>query len=128
VDVIAEAKELKKGDHILYNGEILRLAKKEVVVYGTHSHTKLKLYLKGLTGGGEKVLNFFHGERVEKLDIIRKTGQVLSKGPDSVQIMDTHSFETLDGIVDKNLLEELQEGDEVIFINHNNWVKVLEKK
>ena len=123
---IAEAKELRKGDYILHNSDILRINKKEIVVYGTHSHSKLKFYAKAVTGGAEKILTFAHSDKVDILNIIRKTGQVLATQP--LQIMDSHSFETLDAEAPQDIIDSLQPNDEVIFITHNNWVRILEKK
>ena len=39
---MTEAKDLRKGDYIFYNDELLRVVKKEIVAYGTHSHSKTK--------------------------------------------------------------------------------------
>ena len=69
-----------------------------------------------------------HHDNVEGLDITRKTGQVLSKSPTSVQIMDSHSYETLEAQADEQVMSQISEGDEIIFIDYNNTVKVLEKK
>lgn len=125
---MALASDLEKGKYFMYNGEIYRVVRKEVVAYGTHSHTKLKLYIQDLEGKGEKVINLSHNDRVDILDIIKKTAQVVSKTPTSIQIMDMHSYETFDAEIDPNLKNQIKEGDEVIFINYNNMVKVLEKK
>ncbi len=66
---MAAASELKKGDYFKHNNEILRLIRKELVAYGTHSHSKLKLYVKALGKKGEKTINLHHTDKVEILDI-----------------------------------------------------------
>lgn len=125
---MTEAKDLKKGNYIKYNNEVLRVIKKEVVVYGTHSHSKTKLFVQGLINKGEKSINLNHHDQVEELDIIRKSAQVLSKSADKVQIMDSHSYETIDASADEELLNELNEGDEVTFIEVEGNARILEKR
>lgn len=125
---MATASELKKGDYFRHNNEILKVIRKEVVVYGTHSHSKLKLYVQALNKKGEKAINLHHTDKVEILDIIRKSAQVISKLPDKVQIMDSVSFETLDANADEELINEINEGDEVTFIDLEGNIKILEKR
>jgi translation elongation factor P/translation initiation factor 5A len=125
---MAVASDLEKGKYFLFKGEIHKVLRKEVVAYGTHSHTKIKLYIQDLEGKGEKVINLAHTDRVDMVDIVKKTAQVISKNTDNVQIMDAVSYETFDAEVDDDLKKLLSEGDHVIFINYNNLVKVLEKK
>ncbi|MFH0868487.1 MAG: hypothetical protein V1831_04185 [Candidatus Woesearchaeota archaeon] len=125
---MALASELKKGSYFIYHGEPVCVVRKEIVVCGTHCHSKLKLFIQGLNKKGERSINMQHIDKVEVLDIIKKTGQIISKSADKVQIMDTVSYETLDAIAPKELIDELNEGDEVIFVNLNENNQILEKK
>lgn len=125
---MVEAKDMEKGSHILYNNEIWRVLRKEVIVVGTHSHSKTKLILKNLFGGGEKTLILAHHDKVEELDIKRKVGQLIAKLDNKVQVMDSFSYETFDAEIEPQLFDELSEGDEVIFVNYKGTAKVLEKK
>lgn len=125
---MTEAKELKQGNYIKLNNEIVRVVRKEVVACGTHSHSKTKLFVQGLFSKGEKSVNMSHHDNVETVEIIKKEGQVISKLPNQVQIMDSTSFETFDADLDKELLEELNEGDSVTFINFEKGTRVLEKR
>lgn len=122
------AKELKPGKYIKINNEILKVTRKEVVAYGTHSHSKTKLFIQGLFTKGEKSINLNHHDNVEVVDIIRKEGQIISKLADKVQIMDKVTYETVDADVDKDLLAELNEGDTVTFINFEGKCSILEKR
>jgi len=125
---MTEAKELRAGDYIKLNNEILKVVRKEVVAYGTHSHSKTKLFVQGLFSKGEKSVNLNHHDNVEMVDIVRKEGQVIARLPDKVQVMDSVSYETVDVDVDDELLEELNEGDTVTFINFEGKSKVIEKR
>ena len=57
---MALAHELDRGKYFMHNNEIFQVNRKEVVAYGTHSHTKLKLHIQALSGGGEKLINLSH--------------------------------------------------------------------
>ncbi|MAH02023.1 hypothetical protein CMO87_02220 [Candidatus Woesearchaeota archaeon] len=125
---MSSASELKKGSYFIYNNEPVRVNRKEVIVYGTHSHSKLKLFIQGLNKKGEKSINLHHTDKVETVDITRKTGQVISKTNDKVQIMDNVSYETLDASAFEELHNELNEGDQVIFVDLNGDIQIIEKK
>jgi translation initiation factor 5A len=124
---MATASELGKGSCFEYKGEPVRVMKKEVVVYGTHSHSKLKLYCRPVFGGGEKIVTFAHEDKVEILDIKKKSGTVIAKLGNRVQIMDGHTYETLDAEIEPELLDELKEGDQIIFVDYKGEVRVIEK-
>jgi translation initiation factor 5A len=125
---MASASELKKGSYFIHNGEPVCVVRKEIVVYGTHSHSKLKLFIQGLNKKGERSINMHHTDKVEIVDITRKTGQVISKADNSLQIMDDVSYETLDATVPEELLDKLNEGDNVIFIEFKGNIQIIGKK
>ena len=85
---MAIASDLDKGNYFIYNGEPVRVVRKEVVSVGTHSHTKLKFYVQGLREKGERTVILQHSDRVDKMEIMRKQGQIISKSSSKVQIMD----------------------------------------
>ena len=122
------ASELDKGNYFIYNGEPVRVVRKEVVSVGTHSHTKLKFYIQGLREKGERTVILQHSDRVDKIDIMRKQGQIISKSNSKVQIMDSVTYETLDSNVPPELDEELNEGDYVTFVDLNGKVEILDKR
>ena len=125
---MANASELTKGSYFLVSNEPVVVTRKEVVAYGTHSHSKLKIFYKPMEGGGEKSITIGHADKVELLSIIRKTGQVIAKLPDKIQIMDSKSYETFDAIAEPELFSNISENDEVIFVDFNGVVRVLEKR
>lgn len=122
------ASDLEKGNYFLYNGEPVRVARKEVISVGTHSHTKLKFYVQGLRDKGEKTVIFSHSDKVEKMDVIRKQGQIISKASNKVQLMDAVSYETLDANIPPELADEVNEGDNVTFVELNGTVEILDKR
>lgn len=125
---MSTAQELQKGNYFIYNNEPVRVLRKEVIVVGTHSHSKLKFYIQGLNERGERTVTFHHTDKVETVEIIRKQGQVISKASNKVQLMDMVSYETLDTEVPSELFNELNENDQVTFVNINGNVQILEKR
>ena len=125
---MAIASDLDKGNYFIYSGEPVRVVRKEVVSVGTHSHTKLKFYVQGLREKGERTVILQHSDRVDKMDIMRKQGQIISKSIGKVQIMDSTSYETLDSNLPQELADEINEGDYVTFVDLNGKVEILDKR
>ena len=122
------AQELQRGTYFIYNNEPVRVLRKEVIVVGTHSHSKLKFYIQGLREKGEKTATFHHTDKVEVVDILRKLGQVIAKANNKMQIMDMLTYETLDANASSELFSELNEGDQVTFVELKGKVEILEKR
>ena len=122
------ASELERGNYFIHNGEPVRIVRKEVIVVGTHSHSKLKFYIQGLREKGERTVIFQHSDRVDKIDIMRKQGQIISKTGNKVQVMDAVSYETLDANIPPEFADELNEGDSVTFVELNGTIEILDKR
>ena len=122
------ATELERGNYFIYNGEPVRVLRREVIVVGTHSHSKLKFYIQGLREKGERTVTFQHSDRVEKMEIVRKQGQIISKSGNKVQLMDAVSYETLDSNLPQELADEVNEGDSVTFVDLNGKIEILDKR
>jgi translation elongation factor IF5A len=122
-----EVKHIKAGSYVLYKDQPFQVKKNQIVVTGTHSHTKNRLDMKGVFSDQNESIVFPPHERLEILEILRKKAQIISKSP-RLQIMDMVSYETVDAEADEKLLNELNEGDEVTYIEFNNARKVLEKR
>jgi len=122
------ASELERGNYFLINSEPVRVLRKEVIVVGTHSHSKLKFYIQGLREKGERTVTFQHSDRVEKIEIMRKQGQIISKSGNKVQLMDAVSYETFDSNLPQELSDDINEGDNVTFVELNGKVEILDKR
>ena len=125
---MTEAKDLRKGDYIFYNDELLRVVKKEIVAYGTHSHSKTKLFVTNIQGKKERSFNVTHHEQMQDANIRRLEGQVIAKMPDKIQVMDAVSYETFDAKVEPEMHSQINEGDSITFVNFEGSVTVLEKR
>ena len=102
--------------------------RKEVIVVGTHSHSKLKFYIQGLREKGERTVTFQHSDMVEKIEIMRKQGQIISKSGNKVQLMDAVSYETLDSNLPQELADDINEGDSITFVDLNGKIEILDKR
>lgn len=122
------ASELERGNYFIHNNEPVRVIRKEVIVVGTHSHSKLKFYIQGLREKGERTVIFQHSDRVDKIEIMRKQGQVILKTGNKVQLMDNVNYETLDSNLPSELISDINEGDTVTFIELNGRVEILDKR
>ena len=125
---MANASELKAGMYFLMNNEPVYVKRREVVAVGTHSHSKIKIYYTDIHGKGERTVNFGHTDRVDVIDIVKKSGQLLSKSQNKAQIMDMQTYETFDANAEAELLKSLNANDEVIFIDYNGNCQILEKR
>ncbi len=121
------ASGLERGNFFEYKGEVLQVLRRSLVNCGTHSHTKLVFTVCDIYGKKEREITMGHNDKVDMLDIIKKRANVLSKSNGFVQIMDAQSYETLDGTADPEIMDTLNEGDEVTFIEYKG-IKVLGKK
>ena len=122
-----EVKHIKAGSYIVYKDQPYQVKKNQIVVTGTHSHTKNRLDIKALFTDKNESIVFPPHERMEMAEILRKKAQVISKAS-NLQIMDMVSYETVDAEADEELMQELNEGDEVTYVEFNNMRKVLEKR
>ena len=125
---MSTAQEMERGTYFIYNNEPVRVVRREVIVVGTHSHSKLKFYIQGLNEKSERSLTFHHTDKVEIVEIFRKLGQIIAKTSDKIQLMDMVTYETLDAIAPPALFDELNDGDSVTFIEFKGNVEILEKR
>tara|TARA_Y100000310_G_scaffold345348_2_gene464003 strand:+ start:2217 stop:2594 length:378 start_codon:yes stop_codon:yes gene_type:complete len=121
-----EINQIKKGNYILHKDEVVIIKEIGLVVYGTHSHAKMKVTVGGVFSELNETFTLPLHHRVDKLDIIRKAAQLIALQGGSGQIMDNVSYETKDVEIPEGL--EVQEGDTVTFIEYGNKAKVLEKR
>ena len=123
-----EVKKLKKGNYILHKGEPYVVKEVQSVVTGTHTHTKVKLALHGLFSGVNESITMPPHDYVDELAIIRKHGQVISKNEDKVQVMDMFSYETLDADYHPDLVGNLNEGDEITYVDFGGSAFIVERR
>jgi translation elongation factor P/translation initiation factor 5A len=115
---MTSAEDLERGMFIVINNDIYKIIRKEVIACGTHSHSKTKLYVQHILGGGEKNFTFAHQDKVEVAEIENRVGQVISKGDNKLTVMDTTSYETLDVDASSAIIDGVKEGSTVFFFTY----------
>ena len=121
-----EIKRLKPGHYIIHKEQPHRVLKNQIVVTGTHSHTKNKLELQNMLNDKYETLTFPPHEHMDNVDIIRKKAQLLSMQENLAQIMDLVSYETFNAAI-KDGSDDLEEGDEVSYIEFQSNAFVIDK-
>ncbi len=114
---MAEAKDVRIGEYIIFNREPYKVKRKEIVTAGTHMHSKLKFIMQGLFSTGEKTSVFGHHDKVDIAELEMRSGQVISVSGGKCQIMDSRSYEVVD--VDVNPEISVQEGSNMMFVLYN---------
>ena len=123
---MVDIKKLKKGNYVVEEGEPYIIKDLQFVVYGTHSHTKAKIVMQSLFSGKIIETSKPLHDQMQEANIIRKCASIISKAEDKLQIMDAVSFETLDADIEKELLEQANENDQVTYIQFGKTSKVIE--
>ena len=114
---MAEAKDIKTGDWVMFNRQPFKVKRKEIVTAGTHMHSKSKLIMVSLFGGGEKAQVYGHHDKLDTVDIQHKLGQVISVSGNKCQIMDTKSYEVFDALTTEE--NPVSEGQSVLFVSYD---------
>lgn len=118
---------MKKGEFVVQDKEPYFVEKAKSVVVGSHSHTKMKIDVVNMFTGEKRALSVPTHEDFEKVEVIRKHGQFISKtGKDKGQVMDMKEYGVLDAEIKEGLT--LNEGDEVTFIDFKGRAMILEKR
>ncbi len=127
--MVVDAGSLKRGDYIDIEDEPFRILGTQSVVTSRHTHTKIKLEAVGMFSGNKKALSISHDEKFDKVDLIRKHGQLISKTVESTcQVMDLHDYSVLEASISEDLMGRLNEGDEVTYIDFKGRAKVLDSR
>ena len=81
---------------------------------GKHGSAKIRLAAIGIFTGSKKSYVGPSSSRIDVPNIDKRSGQVISISPMSVQIMDLENYETFEtSLVDSEIRERLQPGVEV---------------
>ncbi len=88
--------ELKKGSYIVIDGEPCRIVEMTRAKTGKHGSAKAHVVAIGVFTGQKKTLVAPVDTRVQTPVIEKRLAQVLADMGDSVQLMDSETFETFD--------------------------------
>lgn len=125
---IGEIGKLDEGSYIVVEEEPCRIVKRSTSSPGKHGHAKVKVYAVGLFDSQKRNFVKPSDAKVEIPIIERGTAQVLALMDGTAQLMDLSSYETFELSVPMKLRGELNEGDEVEYIQALGRKKIERKK
>jgi len=91
--VIGTVKDIKVGKYMIIDGVPCRVVSIDVSAPGKHGHAKVRITGIGIFNGEKKVFLGTSHATVEIPIITRTTAQIVSVSGDSVQLMDTNTYE-----------------------------------
>ena len=109
---LINAVEARSGSVIMVDGIACNVRSNDISKTGKHGHAKCRMEAVGVFTGKKKVITVPGHERFDVPLVVKKRGQVLSVGDDTVSVMDLESYETID-LPQANLEEPINEGDKV---------------
>ncbi|MDG6994819.1 MAG: translation initiation factor IF-5A [Nitrososphaerota archaeon] len=120
----------KEGSYIIIDGEPCRIVEYDKSKPGKHGAAKARVVGIGVFDGVKRSLVSPVSTNVEVPLIEKKSGQVVSLGPTSVQLMDLETFETFDVPMptDEEVKSKLGSGVEVEYWRVLGRTKIMRAK
>lgn len=118
---------LKVGDYVIFNEEPCVVNKKSVSA-AEGGDEKEKIYVEGLFDGQKRTFVSHLDDKVEVPIIEKGCAQILAIIGNSAQLMDLDSYETFELTIPLDFRGELEEGDEVEYIQALGRKKIERKK
>lgn len=109
------AGQLKVGNYILHDGEVYIVKSVEKSKAGKHGHAKARVGVENIESGNKKSLVLPGSDKVKSPVINKTIAQVLAVNPDSIQLMDSESYEVYETVIPDydEIGGELSSGDNV---------------
>ena len=122
------AKNLKKGNYIIADGEPCRVINVGHSKTGRHGSTKVRIEAVGIFDEKKRLI-LKPGAASLDVPIIQKgTAQVISVAGDVVQLMDLSDYSTFQTSIPDELKGKLQSGTEITYWKVENRVVIKEIK
>jgi len=112
---VIDATEMRVGTFLMLDGVAHQVKKMDVSKTGKHGHAKVRFEAVNIMSGKKKVQVIPGHDKFEVPMIDKRMAQVLSVSGDSVSVMDSESFESLDLVVPEGL--SVKDGDNVEYWN-----------
>ena len=114
---VIEATEMRVGTFLMIDGVAHQVKKMDISKTGKHGHAKVRYEAVSVMSGKKKVQVVPGHDKFEVPMIDKRAAQVLSVSGDSVSIMDSESFESLDLVVPEDLVGQISDGVSVEYWN-----------
>ncbi len=119
-----EVGDVSEGQIITIDEEPCRIKKVSSSMPGKHGHAKYSIEAEGIFDGKKRNLKEPSDSKVEVPNVEVKDGQVISLSGDSMQMMDLESYDTFEISIPEELQGELDEGDELKYIESSGRKKI----
>jgi len=123
---IINATEIRSGTNIIVDGVSCTVRNVDISKTGKHGHSKARIEAVGIIGGQKKVFVVPGHDKIEVPFVDKRKAQVLSIA-DTVNVMDSESFETFDVNCPEEIKEQLEETSNVEYWNVEGE-KVIKRK
>lgn len=124
---VVEIKTLKVGKYIVLGGEASKITSLSTSSPGKHGAAKARLEAVGIFDGQKRSIVKPVNTKVDIPIIDKRIGQVISILPDTIQLMDMETYETVDIQMpeEEDLKERIVEGVEVEYIVAMGNMKIM---
>ncbi len=119
-----EVGDVSEGQIITIDEEPCRVKKVSSSMPGKHGHAKYSIEAEGVFDGKKRNLKEPSDSKVEVPNVEVNDGQVISLSGDSAQLMDLSSYDTFEIAIPEELQGELEEGDELKYIESMGRKKI----
>jgi translation initiation factor 5A len=127
---MAKVGELKNGSYAIINGEPSQIVQIQKSKPGKHGSAKFRCTAISLFDGRKQSFVSSTSANIQIPIVDKRSGQVLSVTPNSVQIMDLENYETMDMELpnDEEIVSKLEAGKDVEYWNIMDRFKIQRVK
>jgi len=111
----AEAKSLKKGSSVVFDGVACVVRSIQLSKPGKHGAKKARIEAVGMINGEKKIKIMPASENIDVPIIGKNAAQVLSTSGETCNVMDMETFETFDLKIPEELKPEIKEGIQIVY-------------
>jgi len=121
---------IKEGQYIVIDGEPCRVVELEKSKPGKHGSAKARIVAVGVFDGVKRSIVSPVDARIEVPIIEKRSGQIISTTPDTVQVMDLETYETFETPMptEEELKSRIANGVEVEYWKILGRVKIIRVK
>ncbi|MFA5857199.1 MAG: translation initiation factor IF-5A [Candidatus Pacearchaeota archaeon] len=124
---LINAAQARTGVAIIVDGVACIVKSNDISKTGKHGHAKCRIEAIGVIDGKKKVFVAGGHDRLDVPLIEKSRAQVLTVTPESANVMDLETFETMDMVIPEDIKADLKSEDQVEY-----WVvegiKVIKRK
>jgi len=113
---------MQKGNYVIIDDAACKVTSIQVSRPGKHGHAKVRLEAVGILDDKKRAVVMPGHDNIEVPVIDKRTAQVLSIAGNTVNVMDSETFETFDLPIPEELKGEIVEGVNVLY-----WVILDER-